>query len=156
MVTGDNSHSSSGYQMLTGVPHIPLSRENAKPGRPNDQPAIGAIVQALREPKGGLPAAISLPRRLANNGGQDPWPGTDGGILGHIFDPWLMECDPSEAGFRVPGGELRDGMTAGRLTDRRSLLDAITLRGPAAEGATNPVARNPVAEFDFTSVKRST
>lgn len=144
MVTGDNSHASSGYQMLTGVPHIPLSRENAKPGKPNDQPAIGAIVQALREPKGGLPAAISLPRRLANNGGQDPWPGTDGGILGHKFDPWLMECDPSEAGFRVPGGELRDGMTADRLTGRRSLLDALNLRGPAAD-----VTTNPVAEFDF-------
>ena len=27
MVTGDNAHSSSGYQMLTGMPHIPLSRE---------------------------------------------------------------------------------------------------------------------------------
>jgi hypothetical protein len=26
MVTGDNSHSTSGYQMLTGVPHIPLSK----------------------------------------------------------------------------------------------------------------------------------
>ncbi|MBN8626702.1 MAG: DUF1501 domain-containing protein [Planctomycetes bacterium] len=149
MVTGDNSHSSSGYQMLTGVPHIPLSRENAKPGKPNDQPAIGAIVQALRAPKGGLPASISLPRRLANNGGQDPWPGTDGGILGHKVDPWLMECDPSEAGFRVPGGELRDGMTADRLTLRRGLLDALNLGGPAAEGTTNSIAPNPVAEFNF-------
>lgn len=35
MVTGDNSHSTSGDQMLTGVPHIPLSRENAAPGKHN-------------------------------------------------------------------------------------------------------------------------
>ena len=28
IVTGDNAHSSSGYQMLTGVPHIPLNQED--------------------------------------------------------------------------------------------------------------------------------
>ena len=32
--TGDNAHSSSGYYMLTGVPHRPLNVENARPGRP--------------------------------------------------------------------------------------------------------------------------
>jgi hypothetical protein len=33
MVTGDNAHSTSGYQMLTGMPHIPLNRENAPAGQ---------------------------------------------------------------------------------------------------------------------------
>ena len=32
LVTGDNADSTSGYQMLTGMPHIPLNRENAGPG----------------------------------------------------------------------------------------------------------------------------
>ncbi len=58
MVTGDNSHSTSGYQMLTGVPHIPLSRENSLPGKPNDSPPFNAIVKALRPPRGGLPSSI--------------------------------------------------------------------------------------------------
>ena len=35
MVTRDNSHSSSGYQMLTGIEHQPLNRESALPAPPN-------------------------------------------------------------------------------------------------------------------------
>lgn len=126
MVTGDNAHSTSGYQMLTGVPHVPLSRENAKPGKPNDWPSYNAIVQGLREPRGGLPSSIALPRRLANNGGQDPWPGTDGGLLGRGFDPWLMECDPSEEHFTVPGGALPEDVAQVRLDRRLQLLEQVT------------------------------
>jgi hypothetical protein len=122
MVTGDNAHSTSGYQMLTGVPHVPLNRENAGPGKPNDWPAMNALVRALRPPRGGLPSSIALPRRLANNGGQDPWPGTDAGFLGRHLDPWLLECDPSADDFTVPGGEFREGMSSLRLDHRRSLL----------------------------------
>jgi hypothetical protein len=125
MVTGDNAHSTSGYQMLTGVPHVPLNRENAGPGKPNDWPAMNALVRALRPPRGGLPSSIALPRRLANNGGQDPWPGTDAGFLGRHLDPWLLECDPSADDFTVPGGEFREGMSSLRLDHRRSLLNQL-------------------------------
>jgi hypothetical protein len=128
MVTGDSAHSTSGYQMLTGMPHVPLNRENAGPSKPNDSPSLNAIVQALRPPVGGLPASMSLPRRMANNNGQDPWPGTDAGILGRKFDPWFLDCDPSEPGFTVPGGELQPGMVQARLNRRMSLLDQ--LRNP--------------------------
>lgn len=123
LVTGDNAHSTSGYQMLTGMPHIPLNRENAGPGKPNDWPSFNAAVQALRPSRGGLPASISLPRRMANNNGQDPWPGTDAGFLGRKFDPWFLTCDPSEANFQAPGSELPKGLTASRLDSRLSLLE---------------------------------
>ncbi len=123
MVTGDNAHSTSGYQMLTGVPHAPLNRENARPGRPNDWPAVGGIVQALRPAQGGLPASVALPRRIANNNGQDPWPGTDAGFLGRQYDPWLLECNPADEKFGVPGCQLADDITPLRLGDRRSLLE---------------------------------
>jgi hypothetical protein len=125
MVTGDNAHSTSGYQMLTGIPHAPLHRENAKPGRPNDWPSYNAIVQALRPPQGGLPASISLPRKMANNNGQDPWPGTDAGFLGRQYDPWFLECDPSAADFTVPGGQFPPGLDPARVELRRSLLDQL-------------------------------
>ncbi|MEQ8788371.1 MAG: DUF1501 domain-containing protein [Pirellulaceae bacterium] len=128
MVTGDNAHSTSGYQMLTGVPHVPLNRENAGPGKPNDWPAMNAIVKALRPSRGGLPSSIALPRKMANNGGQNPWPGTDGGFLGRHADPWLLECDPSAADFTVPGGELLDGMNLPRVGQRLSLLEQINDR----------------------------
>ncbi|MFM8289758.1 MAG: DUF1501 domain-containing protein, partial [Planctomycetaceae bacterium] len=42
MVTNDNAHSSSGYQMMTGVPHVPLSQENAVSKAPNLAPHWGA------------------------------------------------------------------------------------------------------------------
>ena len=133
MVTGDNAHSTSGYQMLTGMPHAPLNRENARPGKPNDWPSMGAIVQALRPPVGGIPASISLPHRLANNNGQDPWPGTDAGFLGRRYDPWLLQCDPSADDFTVPGGAFPEGMSELRLDSRRSLLEQFNRRADAIE-----------------------
>jgi len=122
MVTGDNAHSTSGYQMLTGMPHIPLNRENAAPGKPNDWPSYNAIVRALRPSRGGLPSSISLPRRLANNGGQDPWPGTDAGFLGRRYDPWMLECDPADPEFAAPGCRLPQEVPTTRLDRRLSLL----------------------------------
>lgn len=125
IVTGDNSHSSSGYQMLTGMPHIPLSRENAKPGRPNDHPSLNALVQALRPARGGLPPSVSLPRRLANNGGQDPWPGTDAGLLGRRWDPWFVDCDPASPDFSSPVDSLPAELPPLRLSQRVSLRDQL-------------------------------
>ena len=122
MQTRDNAHSTSGYQMMTGVPHIPLSRENAAPGKPNDAPNLGAVVQALRASQGGLPSAIMLPRKLANFGGLNPWPGNDAGALGRKFDPWLLECDPADPKFAAPGCALPDDLPSLRLDDRLSLL----------------------------------
>lgn len=124
MVTGDNAHSTSGYQMLTGVPHVPLNRENAAPGKPNDYPSLAALVSALRPTRHGLPSAISLPRRLANNGGANPWPGTDGGFLGRRCDPWFLDCDPSEEGFSGPIGAA-NGMSPLELNARRALLSQL-------------------------------
>ena len=125
MVTGDNAHSTSGYQMLTGVPHVPLNRENAGPGKPNDWPSLNAIVQALRPPKNGLPASVSLPKLLANNGGQNPWPGTDSGFLGRQFDPWFLVCDPSDPNFQPPGAELPAELSTNRFRKRLSLLETV-------------------------------
>src|SRR5205823_2119332 len=64
--TDDNAHSSSGYWMLTGVPHQPANSENAKPGAPNDWPCVGALVQRLRADKNRLPAAVTLPEHIWN------------------------------------------------------------------------------------------
>lgn len=142
MVTGDNSHSSSGYQMLTGVPHIPLSRENALPGKPNDSPSLNALVKALRPTQGGLPASVVLPHRLANFDGLYPWPGSDAGVLGRRFDPWLMECDPSAADFAAPGCALPADLPPLRLGSRLSLLQELDRRlGDVAD-------RAEIAEYD--------
>lgn len=121
VVSSDNSHSSSGYQMLTGVPHVPLSRENATAKAPNLWPSLGAITRTLRPDRGGLPAAITLPKHIANVG-DIVWPGQDGGILGRQYDPWLLTCDPSDENFQIPDLKLPEEVPSGRVGRRRDLL----------------------------------
>ena len=123
--SGDSSHGSSGYQMLTGVPHQPLNSDNnvAIAAR-NRWPSFGGIVRALREDRNGLPAAITLPKDLYNNSGFR-WPGQTAGFLGRRYDPWLIDCDPSEENFEIPALALSEGVTPLRFDRRRSLLEQV-------------------------------
>ncbi len=122
--TNDNAHSSSGYWMLTGVPHQPMNSENSKPGAPNDWPCTAALVQKLRRECNGLPAAITLPEHIWNDGGLT-WPGQDGGFLGRMANPWLIHCQPHEPGFQITGLGLPDDVPAERVSQRVSLLEQV-------------------------------
>jgi hypothetical protein len=122
--TNDNAHSSSGYWMLTGVPHEPLQVENAKPGPPNDWPCFAAIVKKLRGNRGPLPASITLPEHIWNTGRLD-WPGQSAGRIGRAHDPWLLTCDPNAPDFQVPGLGLPAEMPPLRFDSRLSLLDQV-------------------------------
>jgi hypothetical protein len=122
--TGDNAHSSSGYAMLTGVPHNPLNAENVNPGPPNDWPTIGALVRRLRGDRGGLPGAVRLPMHIFNTD-SSVWPGQDAGFLGRASDPWLFRCEPAAARFKVPEFTLSADVPLDRLADRRDLLRKI-------------------------------
>src|SRR4051794_35642714 len=101
VATNDNAHSSSGYYMMTGYPHLPMNVENANPGAPNNWPFLGAVVQHLRKGNGTLPASVRLPHRIFNTDGS-VWPGQDSGFLGRNADPWLFTCRPAAPNFRVP------------------------------------------------------
>jgi hypothetical protein len=124
VVTNDNAHSSSGYQMLTGVPHQPLNQESATPKAPNNWPSWGAIVRSLRPGRGQLPAAVTLPEHIWNDG-NFPWPGQDAGFLGLRYNPWLVMCDPADKNFRVPDLTLSSEVPPLRFQERRSLLDQV-------------------------------
>jgi len=93
--TADNAHSSSGYWMLTGYPHVPKEMENATHGPPNDWPCVGAVVRHLRGDTASLPGAVRLPEEIWNTG-RVVWPGQDAGWLGDSADPWLLDCDPNK------------------------------------------------------------
>ncbi|MAZ95766.1 MAG: hypothetical protein CMJ73_07025 [Planctomycetaceae bacterium] len=121
MVTGDNSHSSSGYQMLTGIEHQPLNRESGPTGPPNDHPSLGAMVRALKRDKGQLPSAVTIPEHIWNDGNK-PWPGQDAGFLGRRHDPWLIKCYPHEDRIDVPGMTLPNDISRLRLDARQTLL----------------------------------
>ncbi len=122
--TNDNAHSSSGYWMLTGVPHQPLNTENALPGAPNDWPCTAALVQRLRPARGGLPASVVVPEHIWNTG-MIPWPGQDGGFLGRTADPWRLDCHPESPDFGIPGLSLPGDVSPHRLGSRLSLLQRV-------------------------------
>ncbi len=125
MVTNDNAHSSSGYQMMTGVPHIPLSAESVVSKPPNLAPHWGAVAKYVtQQQQRPLPAAITLPNRIANVG-EIPWPGQIGGVLGPKYDPWLLTCDPSQAQFKIPDLALPEEIPELRFQRRLTLLDQV-------------------------------
>jgi hypothetical protein len=134
MSTMDSAHSSSGYWMLTGVPHQPTNSEDSKPGAPNDWPCLAAILQKLRHGKNGLPASIVVPEHIWNNGGGS-WPGQDGGFLGRTANPWLVHCDPSQKEFSIKSLALPEDISSGRLAGRQSLLDRIDRKLDALDRA---------------------
>jgi hypothetical protein len=118
--TGDNAHSSSGYYMLTGVPHAPKNVENANPGAPNNWPTLGALVRRAGGDGHSLPGAVRLPMHIFNTDGS-VWPGQDAGFLGRDSDPWLFRCEPAAANFCIPEFSLEADGPA-RLGGRERLL----------------------------------
>ena len=121
MSTDDNAHSSSGYYMLTGVPHAPMNAENVNPGAPNDWPTLGAIVRRLRGDRGGLAGAVRLPMHIFNTD-SSVWPGQDAGFLGRGSDPWLFRCEPASPTFQIPEFTLSADVPVERLLGRKELL----------------------------------
>lgn len=134
--TGDNAHSSSGYYMMTGVPHQPKNFENANPGAPNNWPHLAAIVRRLSPADSAFPATVRLPHHIFNTDGS-VWPGQDAGFLGRTHDPWLLRCQPADADFRVPEVSLPAELSLARMSGRRALLAQIEQLDRAAQGATS-------------------
>lgn len=129
--TNDNAHSSSGYYMLTGRPHIPMNAEGANPGAPNDWPNWGSVVQRLSGPRGDLPAAVRLPCHIFNTD-NSVWPGQDAGLLGRSADPWLFRCQPHAPDYRIAEFQLPETLSMDRLSARRDLVRAIDRQTDAA------------------------
>jgi hypothetical protein len=119
--TGDNAHSSSGYYMMTGVPHQPMNAENANPGFPNNWPHFAGIVRHLSPASSALPGAVRLPHQIFNTDGS-VWPGQDAGFLGRPNDPWLFKCQPAAADFHIPEFSLPTELPLDRVEVRRRLL----------------------------------
>jgi len=127
-VTDDNGHSSSGYHMLTGVPHVPPGQDNSPAVFPNFAPSQAALMRAMRPDRNGLPSSIVLPYHIRTDAGTS-WPGQGGGVMGRTFDPWLLNCDPSQPEFRIEELELAQGVSGDRLASRRNLLGGLRNQG---------------------------
>ncbi|MEI7458835.1 MAG: DUF1501 domain-containing protein [Pirellula sp.] len=134
MATDDNAHSSSGYWMLTGYPHSPKNSENALPGAPNDWPSMASVVRHLKGDATSIPGSVRLPEEIWNTG-HILWPGQDAGWLGNHADPWLVNCDPSKADFRVPTLSLPSDMTSERLVARKALQELMNQKLDALQSS---------------------
>lgn len=132
--TNDNAHSSSGYWMLTGQPHLPTNSENAKPGAPNDWPSFAAIHQHLKGRGTGVPASMVIPEHIWNDG-MLVWPGQDAGFLGRSSDPWRLLCDPNQDNFQVPGLSLPGEVPRVRFGERTTLLEQYNRAMEGIEGS---------------------
>lgn len=148
--SGDNAHSSSGYYMITGRPHVPMNVENANPGPPNDWPSMGALVRQLNRQRPGMPASVTIPHRIFNTDGS-VWPGQTAGFLGRTADPWLFTFNPGETNLRVADFDLAVDVPAPRLDSRRSLLKRVNEGFDTAErnGLLNTFDRQNQQAFDL-------
>lgn len=87
----------------------------------NDFPNFAAALDFVRPRTDGIPSGVSLPNYLIE--GPLTWPGQHAGFLGTRHDPWQINHDPSDPGFRVDALSLPGEMTGQRLVSRRELLD---------------------------------
>jgi hypothetical protein len=126
VTTGDHSHASSLYQVLTGYPHQPANTESVRAGAPNDRPHFASALRQLLERgnAGGIPAFITLPEIMSGNDFAVP-NGQFAGVLGHRCDPWVLSCDPAAPRVVTPALSLPDDVSPQRLGDRRSLLEGL-------------------------------
>ncbi len=134
MTHGDPAHLSTAHRLLTG--HLaPTPNSDAAPPSPGDWPHLGSLVARLRPSRGSLPSAVTMPWVVAHPaapGGRAP--GQHGGWLGKAYDPFQVEGDPNAPGFRVGGLDLPEGVSLGRMGDRRSLMAGLPGAGLAGPG----------------------
>ncbi len=89
-----------------------------------EYPHFGSVVSNLKGSRSDTPPYVLLPRPIGATGGNLPH-GQTAGYLGEAFDPFILNADPNDRGFRVPDLLPRDYLTAVRESRRRSLRSAI-------------------------------
>lgn len=84
-----------------------------------EHPHFGCVLSKLKGPKGDVPPHVLLPRPIGNTGGNMPH-GQSAGFLGKSYDPFVLNADPSDPGFRVPDMLPPDYLSALRVDRRRN------------------------------------
>lgn len=89
-----------------------------------ETPHAGAVTSYLGGRRSDLPAFMVLPQLMGRGGGNLP-NGQAGGFLGKGFDPYSLDADPSQAGFKAPDLLPPPEIDAARLARRRRLRDVV-------------------------------
>src|SRR5262245_58248058 len=82
-------HGAGVHFNLTGWPNFPREGEPFLDRR--DYPCLGSVLNCLREPRRGLPAAVQLPMWVTQDGPGREWAGQNAGFLGRKYDPLVMD-----------------------------------------------------------------
>jgi uncharacterized protein (DUF1501 family) len=127
----EHNHLLATHVALTGRP-TPLPRGGSDLDRVesrNDFPNFAAALDYVRPRNDGIATGVSLPNYFIE--GPLTWPGQHAGFLGPKHDPWQINHDPNDAGFRVDALSLKADVSAERLQSRRELLEAFNA-GPGS------------------------
>ena len=87
-------------------------------------PHVGSVVGYLEGRKTDLPPFVVLPELMGRGGGNLP-NGQAGGFLGKAHDPFSLNADPSQPGFRVPDLLPPKEIGSVRLDRRRKIRELV-------------------------------
>lgn len=118
----DTVHTSAGYTMLTGMPHLQANTTSATLIRPmpGDHPHVASMMAYARAGPDLTPPFLSLPEVIKDDAVNE-YPGQHPGFLGARYGPFRIEADAQRRGFIRPEIVLSAEMTLARLADRESL-----------------------------------
>jgi hypothetical protein len=66
-----------------------------------EYPHYGCVLGNIKGPKGDVPPHVLMPHPIGNTGGNMPH-GQTAGFLGKMYDPFVLNADPSDPNFKVP------------------------------------------------------
>jgi hypothetical protein len=89
-----------------------------------EHPHFGCVLSKLKGPKGDVPPHVLLPKPIGNTGGNMPH-GQNAGYLGKMYDPFVLNADPSDPNFRVPDMLPPDYLSALRVDRRRNWRELV-------------------------------
>lgn len=129
----DPAHLSSAHATLTGQ-KAPVWPSDNDPPSDRDTPHVGSALAFMersgawqRPPVGkNLPSFVTMPWTVSHPaapGGQAG--GQHGGWLGHGWDPFQLQGDPSQPQWDIPSLRLLEGVSGDRLRLRRTLLESL-------------------------------
>jgi len=121
---GTGDHHAGYYYNLTGREPDPTFRQllNNRRPMPDDWPFIGSVVASKRQ-HASLPSLITLPQKPGAP--EYTRPGQFAAKLGLDYDPvYLLGSREKPLDFSVPALGLSGDLDAGRIADRRGLMDA--------------------------------
>lgn len=118
---GDGEHVGSSHILLTGRAGASAVDQSPK------TPSLGSVAAKVAGPRrSGLPAYVVGPQAI---GGLINTSYFGGSYLGTAYDPFETRSSPNSPSFKVQNLTLPNGMTLGRLEDRRRLRESLdTLR----------------------------